>query len=388
MHRLDLFTLDVVTVVITFVTGVTLWLASNLNRKVAGIKRCSLASFLLCLGFSLYPARLAIPGKLIILLPNVVVFAGVLCILDGIRAFRELPRLRVFYAVTTVLYLPAISYGLWVDDQVNTRVAVETFFCAIPTILAAWSMAWDVSARDRPVYWVTAAGFAINGVTMLFRTADAWNSGPRMDLFDGRVIDFVGSMTVDLAAISCTFGLSLATNLKLHRETEKLALYDSLTNLPNRRLFEERLEQAEKRAFESGQPLALVYCDLDDFKTINDTIGHEGGDRALKLVADRLRSVISADICLARVGGDEFLLLVENARSRDQMHALIDRVRTAVEGEVELLGQLATIRISCGLAIFPEDVGSASDLIRLADAAMYMMKQHGRFSPASEAAGV
>ena len=281
-----------------------------------------------------------------------------------------------------------LCYWLYAVDNVNARVAVETLFTGVPLLIAAWTMANRVPRRDRAVYWSTAAGIATHGLTLLARAYYTLPGQPPLIFFDARTIDYVSFGTLNLAAIGCAFGLALATNLKLQRETEKLALYDSLTNLPNRRLFEEQLEQAERRALQTGQQIGLVYCDLDDFKTINDTIGHEGGDIALKMVADRLRGVVSPDVCLARVGGDEFLLLVENAQSRDQMHRLISRVCQAVEGEVELLGRPATLKISCGLAIYPEDVGSGSDLIRLADAAMYRMKQSGRICPADEAPGM
>lgn len=388
MPQLDLFTLDVATIAITFVTGVALLLVSTLNRRVEGIKRCAVAGFLLALTFTLYPLRVVISGKFIVLLPNLFLFAGVLCILDGIRAFRQAYRPLILYAVFAVIYVGTLCYWLYADDNMNARMVVEALFAAVPILIAAWTMAARVPRRDRAVYWSTAAGIAIHGITLLARAYDALPGHPRLSFFDARTIDFVNFGTLNLAAIGCAFGLMLATNLKLQRETEKLALYDPLTNLPNRRLFEERLEQAERRAFETGQQIGLVYCDLDDFKTINDTIGHEGGDIALKMVADRLRGVVSPDVCLARVGGDEFLLLVENAHSREQMDTLISRVRKAVEGDVELLGRRATLKISCGLAIYPEDVGNASDLIRLADAAMYRVKQRGRFSPADAAAGI
>lgn len=388
MPRLDLFTLDIVNVAVTFMTGVALLFAAQINKRVNGIKRCSTSSFVFCAAFALYPVRFLIPGKFIILLPNVLMVGAAFLMLDGIRAFREMPRPKLFLAVTASLYLPCFLYWLYIADNLNARVAVETLSTALPTGFAGWTMVAGVSRSDRPVYWSTGSGLLLQAVSMMGRTLDALNGQPRLDVFDARTIDLINAGTVNLAAIGCVFGLTLATNLKLHRATEKLALYDSLTNLPNRRLFEDRLENAEKRSYETGQQLALIYCDLDDFKAINDTLGHEGGDLALKLVADRLRAVVSGDVCLARVGGDEFLLLVENAHSRDEMHALIDRVRTAVEGDVEILGRIATLKISCGLAIYPEDVGSASDLIRLADAAMYMMKQHGRFSTITETADV
>jgi diguanylate cyclase (GGDEF)-like protein len=148
--------------------------------------------------------------------------------------------------------------------------------------------------------------------------------------------------------------------------------------LPNRRFFEERLEESERRAVANAHRLALIFCDLDHFKKINDTFGHEDGDNALRLVASRMSEVVRDADCLARVGGDEFIVLLENAPPRDQVNALVQRLRQRVEGSVGPPGRAIPLQISCGVAMFPEDVASATDLIRLADGAMYLQKQQGR----------
>ena len=127
-------------------------------------------------------------------------------------------------------------------------------------------------------------------------------------------------------------------------------------------------------------PLALIYCDLDDFKNVNDRLGHEAGDKVLRVVADRLRRLVHEDACLARVGGDEFIVLIENAATREELHQLVEKMSRSVEDLIHMDGESVSPAISCGLAVYPDDVGSASDLVRLADAAMYAMKQHGRMA--------
>jgi diguanylate cyclase (GGDEF)-like protein len=238
-------------------------------------------------------------------------------------------------------------------------------------------MGKGVPRTDRPVYWTTAAGFMLHGLS-IFARAVVTVRGPVPLFMQVQPIDVINLITLNISTLGCAFSFAMATNLQLQRQTEKLARYDALTALPNRRFFEERLEEAERRAFERNDRIGLIYCDLDDFKDINDTLGHEGGDQALRMVADRLRAVAGEDACLARIGGDEFVLLVETAPSRESLSSLMDRLCNAVAGEVRYGGHVAQLRISCGLAIFPEDVGSASDLIRLADAGMYIMKQRGR----------
>jgi diguanylate cyclase (GGDEF)-like protein len=377
---LDIFTLDVYTTLNVLVAGTALLVVSTLNKGTSGVRRCALSCLCFVFGFALYPARLIVAGQLIVLIPNLLVFAGMLVLLDGVQAFRGIRRRTGLFAAGTLVFVASLCFWTFVRDNINARTVVEMLAVVVCAICVTVAMAADVPYRDRRIYWSTAAPFALHGLVALVKACDAvW--GPPIHFWVPRPVDVVFAGTLNVCIVGCAFGLSIAINLKLQRETEELALYDSLTQLPNRRLFEENLERAEQRAFETGQRIALVYCDLDDLKGINDTLGHAGGDMALRLVGDRLRRVVDENISLARIGGDEFLLLIENAWSRDKIHALIQRLRASVEGEIEFEGRSATVRISCGLAIYPDDVGSVSDLIRLADAAMYMMKQHGRSAP-------
>jgi diguanylate cyclase (GGDEF)-like protein len=376
----DLFTLNVVTTANVFLAGVALLVVSRLNTTCHGLKRCVIACALLVAGFAFFPLRLAMPGNLMVILTNFPLFAGGMFLLDGVRAFRGLARPTRAYIAVSGAYVTLFCWFLFVHDSVDVRVAVGGLFMGAVALWTAVAMGSEVPPPDRRVYWATAAGFAVHGVSLLTRgVAPLFTSS--VGFYRTTPVDFINIATLNIAALGCAFGMSMATSLQLQRRTEKLALYDSLTNLPNRRYFEERLEQAERQAFETGQRIALIYCDLDDFKGINDTLGHEGGDQALRTVADQLRGLANNDVFLARIGGDEFALLIERAPARESIEEMIDELRQGVEGEVRFGDNRARLRISCGLAIYPEDVGSTSDLIRLADAGMYMMKQRGRFKP-------
>lgn len=385
MPRLDLFTIQLFTLITVLVAGAAMQLVSTVNKRTPGVKRCALACFVMILGMGLYSGRLFFPGKLILFLPNPVVIVATLILLDGVRAFRGLPQRRGWMAAGLAAFASAQWFWLYVRDDINARTVAHLAALAICCGALTWAMAARVTARDRAVYWSTAAGFAVYGLAAVAKGCDAlW--GPTVQLWVGRPVDFVFIAATNVCICGCAFGLSMAVNLKLQRETEVLALYDPLTRLPNRRHFEEQLEGAEQRASGPGWRIALIYCDVDNFKGINDQLGHEGGDSALRLVGQRLRAMAGNGSSVARVGGDEFLLLVEDAPSRDRLHALVEDLRKAVDGEFEFRGHTVTINISCGLSVYPDDVGSVSDLIRLADAAMYMMKQRGRAVPLTSAA--
>jgi diguanylate cyclase (GGDEF)-like protein len=171
-------------------------------------------------------------------------------------------------------------------------------------------------------------------------------------------------------------GVTLAVR-RLHRE----ALHDTLTGLPNRALLSEHLSVALARAKRAGRAVAVAYVDLDDFKLVNDNLGHAAGDRMLVEVADRLSGCLRDTDVVARQGGDEFLLLLadlddpESARSA--AIATFDRIRTALDEPFRLEGAELAIGISMGVSVFPEDAADAETLHRHADASMYRAKESG-----------
>ncbi|WP_018989227.1 EAL domain-containing protein [Aromatoleum toluclasticum] len=162
-------------------------------------------------------------------------------------------------------------------------------------------------------------------------------------------------------------------------QLEHLAHYDPLTDLPNRLLVQSRLEHGIERAARQGSHIGVLFIDLDRFKTINDSLGHHAGDEALVEIANRLRACLQRDDTLARWGGDEFLVILEDLAKPDEAaHAaqtLIDRLR-----EPLLLadGQPAYVGASIGVSMYPQDARTAAPLIQHADTALHQAKAQGR----------
>ena len=169
------------------------------------------------------------------------------------------------------------------------------------------------------------------------------------------------------------------TNLKQSEEKlEHLAHYDSLTGLPNRVQFQLHLQHAVSRSERSNQRCALLYLDLDRFKVVNDSLGHVAGDELLKMVTERLLSRLRASDILARMGGDEFVLLVEEYQQRDELEVLARKLIAEMNQPFYLAGeQEVNVGGSVGIACFPEDALNSEDLLVRADAAMYKAKQAG-----------
>lgn len=170
-----------------------------------------------------------------------------------------------------------------------------------------------------------------------------------------------------------------ATNRKrAEAQIEHMAKFDALTELPNRRLFSQRMEAALEQLRMEGRPFAVMCLDLDRFKPVNDAFGHEAGDRLLRQVADRLRPLCRPQDTLARVGGDEFALIYGNARTRHEIDALARLILAAFEQPFDLDGPQALLGVSIGIATAPADGGVAASLLRKADLALYAAKAGGR----------
>lgn len=184
-----------------------------------------------------------------------------------------------------------------------------------------------------------------------------------------------GEITPAVLERSLRYALKLGETLEsLHR----LATHDELTGLFNRREFERIRQIEEARARETGGPLALAMLDLDRFKEVNDRHGHAAGDRVLREVARRIRGALRLADPVARIGGDEFAVLLVGA-SRQTARAAAERLREAISREpVRLNGGPLALTVSVGLAVLPEDVAGGGPLFAAADKALYRAKLAGR----------
>src|SRR3984885_5150366 len=162
---------------------------------------------------------------------------------------------------------------------------------------------------------------------------------------------------------------------------EWLALHDELTGLPNRRLFADRLTSAIERADRVRSRLALLILDLNGFKTINDTMGHQAGDQVLREVSAHLRKSVRASDTLARLGGDEFIIVATDLGVDQSLDHFMESVRSALDRPILVEGQSMIVSASLGMAIYPDDADDSIKLLRIADQRMYALKQRPEFSP-------
>jgi diguanylate cyclase (GGDEF)-like protein/PAS domain S-box-containing protein len=174
----------------------------------------------------------------------------------------------------------------------------------------------------------------------------------------------------------------IATDITKEKEIEEhirhMAQYDALTNLPNRALFADRLQQAFANAKRVHEHFGLMYIDLDKFKPINDTYGHEGGDFVLKEAAQRMQSCVRQSDTVARLGGDEFVVLLSSLNSDHDAFEVGEKIRHALNLPFDMSGTIMNISSSIGVAIYPEHGEDEKILVKNADTAMYYAKENGR----------
>ena len=159
---------------------------------------------------------------------------------------------------------------------------------------------------------------------------------------------------------------------------EFLAYHDSLTGLPNRALAEDRMKVAMAYADRAGSKAALLFLDLDNFKTINDSIGHQVGDELLQRVALRLGGCVRATDTVSRHGGDEFLVVVADEPNPDAVSSVADKILQGLTAPFEVQGHTVSVSASIGIAVYPEDGRDFETLLRKVDTAMYRAKEIGR----------
>ena len=156
-----------------------------------------------------------------------------------------------------------------------------------------------------------------------------------------------------------------------------LAQYDHLTGLVNRTLFRDRLVQAMARCKRMQQPIGLMLLDLDRFKAVNDTFGHDMGDELLKAVSERLKTCVREVDTVARMGGDEFTIILEGASSEQSILVVAKRITEFIATPFELKGHHISVGVSIGITTYPHDDYPADELLKHADTAMYRAKQQG-----------
>jgi diguanylate cyclase (GGDEF)-like protein/PAS domain S-box-containing protein len=182
---------------------------------------------------------------------------------------------------------------------------------------------------------------------------------------------FTGIKRIDRIVVDST------KRKKAEEKLTFLAFHDSLTGLPNRRKLDHELHKTLNEAKEKKMKVGVLFLDLDRFKYINDSLGHKMGDKVIQVIAERLKGSLESDDTISRQGGDEFVILLNNVNTKEELHEAASRINRIIAEPIGLLGHEYVLNASIGMSIFPDHGYEAEGLIQKADQAMYLAKESG-----------
>lgn len=254
---------------------------------------------------------------------------------------------------------------------VDTNDAANRYFGASREALGIQSIdEIYVNPSDREDF---LAMLKSDGHTNEFETSIRLADGSiRTVLLAGKFLDIGGSPHVMSAVVDIT------ERKAAEERSWRAASHDALTDLPNRALFQSRLEQAIAQAERNGSSVSLLLIDLDNFKSVNDTLGHDAGDALLKEAAERLRSLARDCDTVARLGGDEFVLIVVEPLRLEDAKALADQILSELDLPIAYGDQTLSAQVSIGIAGYPDHELKPAELMKDADLALYAAKAQGR----------
>jgi diguanylate cyclase (GGDEF)-like protein/MYXO-CTERM domain-containing protein len=301
-------------------------------------------------------------------------------------------RAIIFSAIGVVAVVAALTLLATVGHGVlptiiqagNYSLMISTG--ASPTILALSALALFALLRRRERTVLDVWLMVVISIWLFDIILSAVVSSSRYDLgwYAGRSYGLVAAcclliiLLFEMNRLYDRLNAALATAQTLELDLTFRAENDSLTGLPNRALFYDRLTMAMARCRRSNNLMALLYVDIDNFKAINDNLGHAAGDELLRSFAQRLSQCVRASDTVARLGGDEFTVILENLSSRETALSVVDKLMTATRRPFGIGGNDVQARASIGIAYFTDKEIEADALIKQADAALYRAKERGR----------
>lgn len=373
MTSLDLRSLVIMSGIMGLMLSVVLFfLRMGYPRSIRGLGLWAAAPALVFLSTLLFAGRGVLPDFVSIVIANLTLLIGVIGFHAGAELFlgRE-PSWRWWALLLALVTLPLTWYAL-VEPNYNARLILMCLVWAGIFL----GMAWLVWRQGRPGFSTrfTAVVLVIHSVVLLLRFAAAWWTLPDEGLLTATHVQtlYVGSNAIMVLALGV--GLILMASDRLRGEFEHLASRDSLTQVLTRRVFLEACAQELARCRRHGRSMAVLLLDLDHFKAVNDTHGHQAGDRVLVDFAQRITGLLRRPDLLARFGGEEFVLLLPET-TQEEAVAVAERILVRVAERVE---GLPYITASIGLATNRPDEELVDTLLARADRALYKAKEEGR----------
>lgn len=359
----------------SLVCSLVMYINWRINQGMQGIKQWMLGSFCYSTAFliSITFPIMSISSDIRITLNNTLALTALLCIIEGCLRFKGyMSEHRWKWMLVAV----PVFFGMsWINsDQPVPRHLFHDSIAIAGLLAVSAIMMHGVRSRDQLMVYGMFALFSIAlAVTFVSRWLSVW--GLEFDTPSNAVATsvplFIGLM---LYTVGWTFSVTVACYYRATQAVRRMALEDSLTGLPNRRALDAQLNSICRQAERYRQGFAIILLDLDGFKRVNDELGHQAGDDLLVETASRLRRYVRQSDFAGRIGGDEFLIILRNVKSREEAQRSLERLVGELEGRGEGQSERLPVGVSAGLALSPEDGITPSELLRKADKRMYVDK--------------
>lgn len=384
LRVLDLYTLVIISILISATLSVVMMVVWRANKTYSGFGWWTAGNLIGALSFLCIGLRGVIPDAVAIISGSMLAVSSLLAIHHGVRVFLERPA-RVRFSISVLVgQLAATTYYYAVDDSVIMRIVAVSVTCSLIGAVSAYEfISLPVRAR-RFIHTFTIGVYVCFSLFMLARGVLSFQISILDDLYRPDSIQSLSFVLFNLFIIIWTFTFMVLNSQRLQEELEtatveleKLATTDYLTGIGNNRAFFERAEAEVVRSRRHDIPLSLVVFDIDHFKVVNDTFGHPGGDRMLKELAAACRRMTRQSDLVARIGGEEFGLLLTHA-DINAAGAAAENMRKTIEClVVEFDSETICVTASFGVAELWHD-DSVETFIERADSCLYKAKSLGR----------
>ncbi|MEX1198595.1 MAG: diguanylate cyclase [Pseudohongiellaceae bacterium] len=375
--QLDTVTLVLMFITIGITTSVMMFLIWRINRELPGVLFWMVAAILntATAVASLLTALFAWGGGWGPFLNTTLSLVANMLVLEGALRFRGYDsrrREQLFLALIPLFLLVTWFYRFDPTARGVFHDSIAMTFQIAAGVVMIWRTA---SPEERRANLLAAFGTIAIGLTIAWRLALALSgsalNGLGPDSPTNQWYLFAGANF----HIAWIVGLSVACYYRSRQQVMALAREDALTALPNRRWIDEKLAETLIEAQRSGEHFAVIMLDINDFKKINDQHGHSTGDRVLVQFADRLRQAVREADFAGRLAGDEFLILARRIDTQERLVQLVERIRHQLNETIALSEHEIDIRVSIGIALFPNDGDGPDQLLGTADAAIYRDKR-------------
>jgi len=378
---LDIRTLSFVTTSISVVFAIGLAVFGFQQEKDRGFSLLATAAAMYALGHFLLGYRGILPEFITIILANLMIIMGIVFYLEGTRRF--LGRTNTAHPISIIAIGAGIVLFLYFTYQVpsvKSRIITIVSIHVVVSAFAAWELLFHT---DRHGIWqipdvATAMIFAGYCLFQTFRLVWTLSEDSIQSFMSAGNVHALAFISVIILISGSTFGYIWMVSKRYEHELVEIAIRDPLTQVLNRRGLEEFAVREFAKMNRGLSEIVTVLIDIDDFKDINDQLGHDSGDKVIVRVADLLQSNIRTFDILGRIGGDEFIMLLPNTQL-DEALVIAERLRMKIESlQIDLKGTQQQITASFGVAKTTSQPKNLDELIPSADQAMYRAKHEGK----------